>query len=360
MSRNAFSELPQISALIALTLIEGLTHFGLLYPDSGAYLANVGFFQGSSAPNQFRLLRPIVPFLVSLVGRFMDLRTAFAVVNLLFWCGSAVVMLSFVRRLTHKGDVALLSSGFLLVAYPMLVYGDAVLTDMAGFFFVLVGVDLIVNWKVLSLSYANVLAGGGIMTVGILSRETVACVFVLALIWVIISRESFVKLILFVGIPMAALFAWATVERLSLLGFVLVQQTYSSRYQPLSWSGRILTWLYTLRIAFRPELLLLAFVGLVFALRKKDWVKYAVIICGISAFLLAVPGPVDYRFTFLLYPAILPLAAIGTIQLARLISEQITVSQAKNTTILLTALVFLAYAAETNWLALKFVSIPFG
>jgi hypothetical protein len=104
----------------------------------------------------------------------------------------------------------------------------------------------------------------------------------------------------------------------------------------------------------------LAFVGFVKLFRDKALLKYVVIFAGISVFLLAVPGPVDYRFSFLLFPAILPLAANGTIQLTTLVGERVPIGGGKGIVIFLTAMVFLAYAIETNWLALRFVSLPFG
>jgi hypothetical protein len=350
----------ELLALIALSLSEGLSHFGLIYPDSSGYLANAGFFQGIEEPNQFRLLRPVIPLLASYVGRLTDLQTAFAIINLFFWCAACVLMFWFADKFTRRSDISILAAGFFAVAYPMLVYGDAVLTDMAGFFFVLLGLHLILNWDILRSTYVKVLASAGLMAIGILCRETVACVFVVALLWALISKASPTKLILFVAIPFAALFAWAGVERLSLLGFALAQVSYSAKFQPISWPDRILTWFYTIRVSFRPDMLLLAAVGLVESVRDRSFMKYLAILAGISTFLLAVPGPVDYRFTFLLFPAVLPLGAIGTLQVSSFVSHRLPISAGhlRRTTILFTLIVFLAYSIETNWLALRFVSFP--
>jgi hypothetical protein len=240
----------------------------------------------------------------------------------------------------------------------MLVYGDAVLTDMAGFFFVVLGIHLIVNWEILKSYYAKVLMSAGIMAIGVLCRETVACVFVVAFFWALFSKGSIPKLVLYAAIPLAALFAWAAFERLSFWDFVSAQVTYSARYQPLSWPQRISIWLYTIRVAFRPDLLFLTVVGIVKSVRDRTLVKYLVILVGISTFLLAAPGPVDYRFTFLLFPAVLPLAAIGTVDLFAFISKHLTPSYQRRTTILLVLIVFLAYTFETNWVALRFISFP--
>jgi hypothetical protein len=288
------------------------------------------------------------------------MRTAFAIVNLVLWCAATLLMFFFVEKITQKSYVSLLAAGFFTVAYPLLVYGDAVLTDMAGFFFVLLGVHMIVNWDILRSTYTKVTVSAGIMAIGILSRETVACVFIVALLWALISKSSLTKLVLFLAIPFAALFAWAALEGLSVWGFALVQVTYAATNQPLSESQRILMWLYTLRVAFRPDLLVLAAVGLLTSVRQRTWVKYLAILAAISVFLLAVPGPVDYRFTFLLFPAILPLAAIGTLQLSAFISQHLPVSDAKRTTMALGLIVLSAYAIETNWIALKFLSFPWN
>lgn len=358
MAANRWRRLA-IFLLVALSLVEALSHFGLLYADSGGYLKNAYFFQGTGQASRFRFIRPVVSILASFVARLTDMRTAFAIVNLFFWCAATLLMFLFVEKITQKSDISFLAAGFFTVAYPLLVYGDAVLTDMAGFFFILVGAHMIVNWDILKSTYAKVAISAGIMAIGVLSRETVACVFVVAVLWALISKSSVTKLILFLAIPIGALFAWAALEGLSLWGYSLAFTAIATRTQPFSESQRALTWLYTLRVAFRPDLLVLAAIGLLTSVRQRTVVKYLAILAGISVFLLAIPI-VDYRFTFALFPAILPLAAIGTLQLSAFISQHLPISDAKRATTVLGLIILSAYAIETNWIALKFLSFPWN
>ncbi|HKM49604.1 MAG TPA: hypothetical protein VJZ75_00330, partial [Candidatus Bathyarchaeia archaeon] len=64
--------------LLTLSLVEGLTHFGQVYPDSSQYIATALYFQGKGNISGFAfktLLRPIIPLLASVLGYVVGIGT---------------------------------------------------------------------------------------------------------------------------------------------------------------------------------------------------------------------------------------------------------------------------------------------
>jgi hypothetical protein len=201
-----------VGGLVVFTLAEGLAHFGLVYPDSPGYIAAARFFQGKGVPAggaEFRLLRPLVPFLASLVNYFVDIRTSFALVNLVFWCAAVVLMFYFTKMLTKDTNASLLSAALLTSAIPLLLFGDAVLTDMAGYFFILLGTYLVIKWDIPHATLQRVCLAGLIVTIGILSREVVASVLIFASVWTLLSKGSISRLIIFLSIPIGISLLWS-------------------------------------------------------------------------------------------------------------------------------------------------------
>ncbi len=267
-----------------------------------------------------------------------------------------MLMIGLTKSFSERQDSTFVTAGFFTTSVPMLLYAGAVLSDMGGYFFTLVGVYLVIRWDILrSATVKKLILGALIMTIGLLSRETVASVFFVAFAAALCIRPrgSLVKVVLFGGIPIGIGLIWTYLVGVSYLAAF-------NYYQPLTPLARIATWLYAARLAFRPEILIFALVGLL-KLRKTSRIRMSVaILVGISAFLLLEPGVVDYRYAFILFPAVLPLAGLGTCAMAEYISGRLAISPSrkKQFNLVFVILVLVLYIFETNWITHKFFSFP--
>ena len=347
-------------AVLLLTFALGLTHFGQVYPDSVGYIDTALAFRGQAQPNPSRLLRPVVPLMASIVASFTDVRTSFALINLFFWCCSTLLMINFSKAITGRLEVGTLAASFFTTSVPMLLYGAAVLTDSASYFFVLIGILVTVIWDVSKITYRRLAIGIALMSIGILSRETVASVFFVVIILAFLFRRSWPKVILFVAIPLVLALLWSLIIGVSYWDWAIANALFAAKHQPLSVPSRILTWLSTINHAFRPEMAILAAVGFVRLKDKSKSIRVVAILLGLSSFLLIAPGVVDYRYTFILFPAVLPLAALGTNDVATFLSRRLPLSSVcrRRFAIGLQVLFLALYVIETNSIAIKYLSLP--
>jgi 4-amino-4-deoxy-L-arabinose transferase-like glycosyltransferase len=305
-----------VVGLVIFSLAEGLTHYGQVYPDSPGYIAAAHFFQGratATGATAFRLLRPLVPFLASLANYFVDIRTSFAIVNLVFWCAGAVLMFYFAKLLTKDTNASLLSSALFTSAIPMLLFADAVLTDMAGYFFILFGIYLVIRWDLPRATLKRVCIAGLVLGVGILARESVAAVLIVTLAWTILSRGSITRTIIFCLIPVGISVLWSSAMGVSYLAwYAQGGLAYAAVNQHLTLLQRTYRLLGSMQYAFGrfPEVLILAALGLL-RIQSKRYLKIHIsILIGTLAIIFAWPV-IDTRFTFILFPSIFPLAGSG-------------------------------------------------
>jgi 4-amino-4-deoxy-L-arabinose transferase-like glycosyltransferase len=356
--------------LVIFSLAEGLTHYGLVYPDSPGYMAAAHFFEGRGAATgtaAFRLLRPLVPFLASLANYFLDIRTSFAIVNLVFWCASAVLMFYFTKLLTKDANASLLSSALFTSAIPMLLFADAVLTDMAGYFFILFGIYLVVRWDLPHATLKRVCIGGLVLGIGILARENVAAVLIFALAWAILSRGSIPRTIVFCLIPIGISVLWSSAIGVSYLAwYAQGGLAFAAVNQHLSLLQRAYRLLGSIQYSFGllPEVLVLAALGLL-RIQDKGYLKIHIsILIGAFAIIFAWPV-VDTRFTFILFPSILPLAGSGLEEAYNLIFKGKLVqtiwpsfSDTANSRFAFLLLVLAIYAFITNVVLKGYFSFP--
>lgn len=360
-----------LTGLLVLSLAEGLTHYGQVYPDSPGYMATAHFFQGKATMQAagFRLLRPVVPFLASLVNYFLDIRDSFAVVNLVIWCATAILMFYFSKLLTKDDFTALFSSAVFTTAIPLLLFGDAVLTDMAGYFFILLGTFLVIKWDLPRATFQRVCIAGLMLAVGILSRENVASVLSFALAWTILSRGSFRRTIILIGISIGIPLLWSLAVGVSYAAWYSQGGlVFAAGHQQIGPVTKALRLLGSVQYAFGryPEILVLAALGLL-AIKDTGYLKTHVSIwVGALAVILAWPI-VDTRFTFILFPSIFPLAGAGMRSAYSIIRESPLVSdrwtslrENKKFWFAFVVFVIVGYVLITNVVLRRYFSFPWN
>lgn len=359
-----------VGGLVVFSLAEGLSHFGQVYPDSPSYMAAAHFFQGKSVASgtaEFRLLRPLVPFLASLVNYFADIRTSFALVNLVFWCAAVVLMFYFTRMLTKDTNASLLSAALLTSAIPLLLFGGAVLTDMAGYFFILLGTYLVIKWDLPHATLRRVCFAGLIVAVGILSREVVASVLIFASVWMLLSKGSISRIIIFLFIPIGIALLWSFAVGVSYATwYAQGGLAFAAAQQQLSLSRRGLRLLGSIQYAFGryPEVIALAALGLL-RIKSKGYFKvHIALLIGALAVILAWPI-IDTRFTFILFPIVFPLAGAGLGEAYAIFFDSNLIHliwpsfrDTKKTRFAFLVLVILVYALITNIVLRGYLSFP--
>jgi 4-amino-4-deoxy-L-arabinose transferase-like glycosyltransferase len=361
-----------VGGLVVFTLAEGLAHFGLVYPDSPGYIAAARFFQGKGVPAggaEFRLLRPLVPFLASLVNYFVDIRTSFALVNLVFWCAAVVLMFYFTKMLTKDTNASLLSAALLTSAIPLLLFGDAVLTDMAGYFFILLGTYLVIKWDIPHATLQRVCLAGLIVTIGILSREVVASVLIFASVWTLLSKGSISRLIIFLSIPIGISLLWSFAVGVSYATwYTQGGLAFAAAHQQLSLARKGLRLLGSIQYAFgnSPEVIALAALGLLRIKSKGILKMHIALLIGAFAVILAWPI-IDTRFTFILFLSILPLAGAGLGEAYTIFFDSNLIHtiwpsfrDTKKTRFAFLLLVILVYALITNIVLRRYFSFPWN
>jgi len=174
------------------------------------------------------------------------------------------------------------------------------------------------------------------------------------------------KVFLLGAASMAIAVLWTTLSGTSYWTWFISQTQFQSTYQHLTLTERALTWLQTIYLAFRPEGVLLAIVGILVSKKDATLKTFATMLIGLAGFLVLTPGVVDYRYTFILFPAVLPLAGMGTIAIGEYVSRLKLLSGhiaknpswAKLISCLIMALLVAYYVVETNRIALRFLSFP--
>lgn len=363
------SDLKTKLALLAVSLVEGITHFGQMYPDSSQYIATALYFQGKGNISDFAfktLLRPIIPLLASILGYVVQIGVAFGIINLIIWCVTCLLILQFTQFITQDKRVALITAVLFTTSVPILFYGASVLTDMGGYFFILLATYLIFKWDLPKAPLSRILIVATIVGLGILTRETVASVFIIILVWALLSKGSVPKAIIFGVTAMAVAFLWTAASGTSYWTWFMSQTQFQSTYQHLTLAGRVITWFQTVYLAFRPEGVILSLIGAAWLVKaKEDLRKFASMIIGLAGFLVITPGVVDYRYTFIMFSAILPLAGLGIVKIAEYLARQefvlsLNTGMKRIFPYIVILLLVGYYVFETNRIALRFISFPWN
>jgi 4-amino-4-deoxy-L-arabinose transferase-like glycosyltransferase len=365
-----------LAAVSVITALEAFTHIGQRYPDSAGYIKTALFFEGEISRTElgsayFRLLRPVVPFVASLLNHVIGIEASFAVFNLVLWFASSILMFKLTEFLTERIDTAFVASSFFTASIPLLLYGGAVLTDMSGYFFVLLGTYLILKLDLGRATYVKVIASSLVVALGVLSREFAASVIVTLVIWVLLTRGSWRRVILMALIVAVVAFAWSTAVGISYNSWLSynvlnASQNASFESQNAPLTLRLWTWIRTVRDAFRPEILLLTIVGGASILKRRTKLPaFAASLLGpaIVTLGLAVAGAgTDFRYTFTMFPGMLPIASLGVIWLANQIATFLTTKDGRSDklTTILTILCVVAFIIETNLITMRFLSLPWN
>jgi len=308
--RLLHSESSKILSVLLLSLLEGSMYFGNICPDSAGYIRLARFFNGKeeSFP-PYRMLRPLIPLLASVLNHVVDIATAFGIINIALWLTTSYIMFRLSKDLLEDNDLAWYASILFSTSLPLIRYGTAVLTDMAGFFFV-----ICIFWMTRKYnrthSILKYLIIGITVGIGILGREVVfACLpfFVLSEISGQRTRNQYLKILLTVLTALLPPLLWSVAFGLDYLEWFM--------FGGVERAGG---WAAILDLKELVSSILLAFTVLcpflvTGFLEEEDRSKilfYCWSFLSVLAVLIVWPVK-DYRFAFLLSPCFIPLSAKG-------------------------------------------------
>jgi len=143
--------------------------------DSDGYLEAAKFFRGMAPSIEFpwRLLKPVGPFLFAVASYVFDFKPAFLFVNSIFFLLIGFIVFKIIKLLFSDDLQALLGSMLFLSAYPMLEYGIAYMTDLAGWFFFVLSVYLSLRF-LKQPSWQWIILNGLVTSIGFLTKEYAA------------------------------------------------------------------------------------------------------------------------------------------------------------------------------------------
>jgi len=193
-----------ILVVIIFSLFEALTHFGNANPfrgdpalgfDSPYYIRMLYYLAGrvSEPPPAPFSMRPLIPALALLLAPHVGINNAFGVVNTFFWVLASVVFFEYCLRTKENSKLAIYASLLFSSSVPVLVYGGAIGTDVAGYFFLILGLFLILREKRGRRLYV---LEGVVVALGILCREITSILIpIMFLVRIVRDRLTFRSLV---------------------------------------------------------------------------------------------------------------------------------------------------------------------
>ena len=116
--------------------------------DSKGYLLVARYFLGEEISSsalpllRYRLFSPVVPFMASLLARFLPLECAFLLLNCFFWLITVCLFYQFSKSLIRE-ELAYYCALLFTTSLPLIIWGLPIMADMAAFFFAILNCLLI-------------------------------------------------------------------------------------------------------------------------------------------------------------------------------------------------------------------------
>jgi 4-amino-4-deoxy-L-arabinose transferase-like glycosyltransferase len=322
VSRMARKGLPSAQSLLGtwtipvlIALLEGLTHFGIWHGDSIGYVNIVKLFRGTASVEEAQvvhwhgILRPVVPFLALPLSYVMSYRDALATVNLGFLVLGTSFAFLFASKFVND-RVGSISGVCFASAVPTLIFGAAVLTDGPAYATEIVALYFVLFVLEEKRDLRTSLLTGALIGIAVLTKETNFIVLIFLFLRFFLHKDrlkaSNLMLILLVGtvIPLV----WSQLVGYNYLGFYEQGLAYNTPgYKGVLVQPGLFV-LSTVR-AFR---LCLPFALIGFFVVDDDRFKtLCELLISVGILLVLWPTAPELRFTFLTFPAVVPLAAFG-------------------------------------------------
>ena len=320
-----------VLVVVVFSLFEALTHFGNANPfrgdpslgfDSPFYIRMLYYLAGRVSelpPTPFRM-RPLIPALALFLSPHIGINNAFGVVNTFFWVLASVVFFEYCLRTTGNSKLALYASLLFSSSVPVLVYGGAIGTDVAGYFFLILGLFLILRERHGRRLYV---LEGVVIGVGILCREITSILIpIMFLVRVIRDRVPLRELVeellivsLISALPVVAW--WIAIPNPGYTKYFAQNLAVAFTYAKLEKAAYQIAFTFHVCYAY----FLAGF------LKEKDYrvlIEAYAVLGVVSSYFVAIYfiGVLSSRFVFMVFPIFLPLSAKGILSLGENFSRK--------------------------------------
>jgi len=315
---------------LVFALLEGLTHFGNWWGDSGSYVSIVKLFRGTANVGEGRwhgLLRPVVPLLAVPLSYLMSYRDAIATVNLGFFLVGTLFTYLFTKKLWSNG-LAFISAISFASAAPSLMFGTAILTDGPAYAMQVVLLYFLLFVLEKKADAKTSIMVGILIGVGVLTKETSFTVLIFLILRFILHRDRLkianVMIVILVGLAIPL--AWTQLIDYSYLGFYGEGLAYKGTQPVLAYLGYkgliINPKIFALSAVYAFNLCLpFAFIAF-FGIKDDEFKTLCEILLSVGVLLVVWPTGPESRLTFLTFPAVLPLAAFGMKQASQILATR--------------------------------------
>ena len=289
--------------------------------DTKGYMDLITYFDDGIIPTQtaellmfnIRLLKPFYGLMGSILTPFFEPYSAMLMLNLLLYFGTVLLLFHLLTKyLKFSGLMGFFGVAWFACSYPMLKYGFSLMTDISGYFFIILTVYLaIIGFN--KDRYAYFLAAGIAAGIGVTAKESGAFGLLFILVYSIFELKNIsffktIKRLLAVGAPFILIFFSTNYIVYNLINYsyvdflTMVEDEYAANFR--TWKFFLGTQIATFNLLWIPF-----FYGLyrinTYAHKK---LLLSLIAAGLPALLWSV---YIVRGLFVQYIFIIPIALFG-------------------------------------------------
>jgi 4-amino-4-deoxy-L-arabinose transferase-like glycosyltransferase len=289
--------------------------------------------------------------------------SAIAIVDTAFLMLGTYMMYKLGSRL-FGSEEGFISAVAFATALPVLAYGAAVLTDGPGYAMLVTLVFAVLFILPERQDAKTAILVGALIGVGILTKEW--NVVVVLFLWVLfLSDRSKLKLsnvLIATVVALLISFGWAQYIGHSYFGFYREGMQYGGMQYGGSpgYKGPLLhprLFLLSLEYAFSPLLLGFAFIGFFYVENSRFKVIFEILFSA-GMLILLWPTLPEHRFTFLAFPAIIPLAAFAISRASATLAERPFFRTITRNRLVWLTLILIVIVFYTNLAGLRLIRLP--
>lgn len=336
---NKSPQLYVLFSLVLLSILSGLLYYNTVLVDTQAYVPSTYYMQGRElgdddterALQSYAFKRPVEIFGAALLEQLVGVRHAYSLLNMIIFAATTILfyyyLKMFFKQHEQKEDLAYVGAALYALSLPLMLYATRVLVDVAGYMTIIFGLFLIEKiFEKKEIQWYHFCFLGFVLGLFLLVRDSVVILipyFGLRYLHhykihegvrkIEISLRKFFGLLFFAVcllIP-ELLFMWYYNVGSVLSGKAAA--ITAGKYSLMGWLKFIIVHGAAFHIAY-----ILAYIGWKQEQNKERKIFYLLYgLCAITYLigiqLVALTSP---RFSMVLFPVLLPLAALGIISVA--------------------------------------------
>ncbi|MBI5002985.1 glycosyltransferase family 39 protein [Candidatus Woesearchaeota archaeon] len=326
-------------SLIFISILSGLLYYNTVLVDTQAYVPSTYYLQGEILGDDdtervlqsYAFKRPVEIMAAAMLEPFVGVRQAYSILNMIIFAATTILfyywLKKFFKNHEQKEILAYIGAALYAVSLPLMLYATRVLVDAAGYLTLVLGLWVIEYvFEKKEIRWAHLCFVGLVLGLFFLVRDAVIILVpyycIRYLIHINIIKEikntksiltaffMFLTLIIIIFVP-EFIFMWYYNVGSVLSGKAAA--ITAGKYSLLGWLKFIIVHGAAFHIAY-----ILAYVGWKQEQEKERRLFYALYgLCAllylVGIQLVALTSP---RFSMVLFPVLLPLAALGILFLA--------------------------------------------